>query len=75
MFKSNEQNQRNQLYHNRMIVEEQMRQNQQAQLQAFHNRQLRKEQVREQKGQKVAEYQQMVDSNNKELFNQRVIKQ
>lgn len=52
-----------------------MRSNQQAQLTALHNRQQRKEQVREQRGQRVAELQGMIDSNNKEAFNQRVIKQ
>jgi len=59
-----EQNKRNQIYHDRLIIEEAIRKTNQEQAIISHNKQLKKENVREDKNQNQASIKKFVDNNN-----------
>jgi hypothetical protein len=63
-FKRVEQNKRNQIYHDRLLIEEAIRKTNQEQALISHNKQLKKENYREAKGQKEASMNKFVSENN-----------
>ena len=63
-FKKSEQDKRNKVYHDRLIIEEALRKTAQAQSMLSYNKQINKQGARELKGQKEASLNKAVKENN-----------